>query len=74
MKNATLGSRFLSTFDSSMGCQTEQGSLQIAHRATLIIARPVETYVSLACLATIVGDTRILVHSDDFRVIHLAQS
>ena len=74
MKNATLGSRFLSTFDNFMGFQTEQESLKTARRATLIIARSVETSVSLACLARIIGDTRILVHSDDFRVIHLAQS
>ena len=29
--------------------------------------------MSLAYLARIVGDTRILVHSSDFRVIHLAR-
>ena len=55
-----------------MGYQTARVTQHIARRETLIIARSVEPYMPLACLAGVVRDTRILVHSNDFRVVHFA--
>ena len=55
-----------------MGYQTTRVTKYVARKETPIIVRSGDTYLRLARLARIVSDARILIHSDDFRVVHFA--
>ena len=56
-----------------MGYQTSRLTRYSALKETPIVARSADQYLPpLARLARIVRDARVLIHSDDFRVVHFA--